>query len=133
MSDWKNNLLKLIAGAALFCGWAALVKFIDPKDAPVLVLAIQSALTGIGIIHLRAGDKSDIINNIIKLVAAGGLMGLMGFLVFQNLASSEMLLADIGAALVSLGIIGASSVPSLASKPVEVPAPEKQPEQTQNQ
>jgi len=127
MSDWKNNLLKLIAGAFLFGGWAILVKFMDPKDAPILVLAIQSALTSIGIIHIRSGNKSDILNNIVKLVAAGGLMGLMGFLVFQGLANTEMLLADIGAALVSLGIIGASVIPS----PQKAPEIKTEPEQPQ--
>lgn len=121
MSDWKNNLLKLIAGAFLFIGWTAVVKFIEPTDAAILVVAIQSALTGIGIIHLRTGTKDDILNNIIKLVAAGGLMGLMGFLVYENLANSSMLLADIGAALISLGIIS-SKVSEPKTPIVEKPA-----------
>ncbi len=103
--EWKNNLLKLIAGSILFIAWTAIVQMFMPTGAEILVLGIQSALTGIGIIQLRSGNASDIINNIIKMVAGGGLMGIMGYLVYMKLASPDLLVADIGAALVSLGII----------------------------
>lgn len=112
-AEWKNNLLKLVAGGVLFIGLTAAVKFMAPSEAQFLVATIQSALTGIGVIHITNGDREDIANNVIKMIAGAGLIAIIGFLVYYGLASSSILIADIGAALVAMGIItstGASKV-----------------------
>ena len=110
MTHWKVNLIKALLGGAIFAAWSWLVVSKLSQSGEVLSAALQSALATIGYSHLLT-TEDDARNITVKIAALAGLLGFMGYLVYQSVISADVLVANFGALLLGFGIIQQSSSP----------------------